>query len=122
LIDENLSPNLVAAARARGYAAMAVRDLGLLNARDWELLAVVERNDWTLVTNNTGEFRRRYRRHIVLRAGIVFLHGVAGLAAQTDAFEAALDDIQQDHNLTNTEVLVEYFGPGRYQVSRFDLP
>jgi hypothetical protein len=96
-------------------------NLGLLNTQDWELLGVVERDDWTLVTNNTGEFRRRYRRHVALHAGIVFLHGVAGLTAQMDAFEAALDDIRLYSDLTNTEVLVEYLRPGQYQVSRFDL-
>ena len=122
LIDENLSLDLVTAARARGYEAMAVRDLGSLSTRDWEILRFAEQNDWTLVTNNTAEFRRRYRRHVALHAGIVFLHGVAGLAAQMNAFEAALDEIQLDSDLTNTEVLVEYLGPGQYQVARFDLP
>jgi hypothetical protein len=39
-----------------------------------------------------------------------------------NAFEAALDDIDLNCDLTNIEVLVEYLGPGRYQVSRFDLP
>ena len=72
LIDENLSPDLVTAARARGYEAMAVRDLGLLSVRDRELLGIVERDDWALVTNNTGEFRRRYRRHVALHAGTYF--------------------------------------------------
>ena len=119
---KKLSPDLVTAARARGYETMAVRDFGLLSARDWEILRLVEQNDWTLVTNNTGEFRRRYRRHVALHAGVVFLHGVAGLAAQVDAFEAALDDIELNPDVTNTEVLVEYLGPERYQVSRFDLP
>jgi uncharacterized protein DUF5615 len=122
LIDENLSPNLVTAARDRGFEAMAVRDLGLLSARDAELIGIVERDDWTLVTNNTGEFRRRYRRHLALHAGVVFLHHVAGLASTMDAFLAALDDIEIDHDLTNTEVLVEHLGQGRYRVSRFDLP
>jgi hypothetical protein len=112
----------VAAARARGYEAMAVRDLGLLGEQDWELLRLVERDEWTLVTNNTVEFRCRYRRDVALHAGIVFPHDVAGLAAQMDAFRAALDDIQLSPDLTNTEVLVKPLGSGRYQVSRFDLP
>src|SRR5713101_6684165 len=90
LIDENLSPSLAERARARSYEAMAVRDLGLLTEQDWDLLRLIERDDWTLVTNNVREFRNRYRRHFALHAGIVFLDGVAGLAAQTNAFEAAL--------------------------------
>ncbi len=72
LIDENLSPDLVTAARALGYEAMAVRDLGLLSVHDRELLGIVERYDWALVTNNTDEFRRRYRRQVALHAGIDF--------------------------------------------------
>jgi hypothetical protein len=99
-----------------------VRDLSLLSTRDPKLLRLAEQGDWTLVTNNTGEFRRRYRRRVALHAGVVFLHGVSGLTAQMDAFEAALEDIQLNPDLTNTELLVEYLAPGRYQVSRFDLP
>ena len=111
LIDENLSPELAARARARGYEAMALRDLGLLTERDWDLLRVVERDDWTLVTNNVREFRSRYRTHASLHAGVVFLQGVSGLLAQMNAFEAALDDIDHSHDLINTEVLVECLGP-----------
>jgi predicted nuclease of predicted toxin-antitoxin system len=66
LIDENLSPVLVDLARERGYEAMAVRDLGLLNAKDWALLEKIQHEDWTLVTNNVGEFRKRYARKAVL--------------------------------------------------------
>jgi hypothetical protein len=87
-----------------------------------DLLRLVEKGDWTLVTNNTHEFRGRYRRHVARHAGLVLVEGVAGLAAQVDAFEAALDDIDNSRDLTNTEVLVERRGPGRYRVSRFDLP
>jgi|SRR5208337_1126086 len=81
LIDENLSPTLVDLARERGYEAMAVRDLGLLNAKDWTLLARVQNEDWTLVANNIGEFRKRYARKATLHAGVVFLVDVdaAGL-------------------------------------------
>ena len=45
LIDENLSPVLADLARERGYEAMAVRDLGLLNAKDWTLLEIVRCDD-----------------------------------------------------------------------------
>jgi hypothetical protein len=41
LIDENLSPTLADLARERGYEAMAVRDLGLLNIKDWTLAGEV---------------------------------------------------------------------------------
>ncbi|WP_373290632.1 hypothetical protein [Salinarimonas ramus] len=34
-MDENLTPILADMAHERGHGAMAVRDLGLLNAKDW---------------------------------------------------------------------------------------
>jgi hypothetical protein len=45
----------------------------------------------------------------------------AGFEAQRDALLAALDDIERDRNLVNTEALVEPQGDG-YRVRRFDLP
>jgi predicted nuclease of predicted toxin-antitoxin system len=94
LIDENLSPTLVDLARQRGHEALAVRDLGLLNAKDWTLLERVQNEDWTLVTNNVGEFRKRYARKTTLHAGVVFLVDVdAGRDVQKLAFAAALDEI-----------------------------
>jgi hypothetical protein len=64
---------------------MRVRDLGLLSERDWDPLDGIRKEDWPLVTNNVAEFRDRYRRKLELRAGVVFLIGVAGLAAQRSA-------------------------------------
>jgi hypothetical protein len=122
LLDENLSPALVELARVRGYEAMAVRDLGLLSERDWDLLPLIEQGDWTFVTINVHEFRVRYRRRLALHAGVVFLQGVAGVAAQATAFDVALDDIDRSRELTNTEILVERLGPTRFRISRSDLP
>jgi hypothetical protein len=48
---------------------MPVRDLGLLNTKDWTLLERVQNEDWTLVTNNVGEFRKRYARKTTFRRG-----------------------------------------------------
>lgn len=70
LIDGNLSPVLADLARERGWEAMAVRDLGLLDAKDWTLLDIVRRDDWLLFTNNVEEFRRRYARRVELHAGL----------------------------------------------------
>ena len=121
LIDENLSVQLPQLAHARGYQCMHVRDLGLLSEKDWHLLQRIREEDWTLVTNNVEEFRARYRRRVDLHAGVVFLVANAGIEAQKGALDAALDDIDRDGNLMNTEVLVEPHGGG-YRVRRFDLP
>ena len=89
---------------------MHVRDLGLLSEKDWHLLQRIREEDWTLVTNNVEEFRARYRRRRDLHAGVVFLVASAGIEAQKGALDAALDDIDRDGNLMNTEVLVEPHG------------
>ena len=107
LIDENLSPVLAELARERGHEAMAVRDLGLLNAKDWTLLELVQAGDWVLVTGNVDEFRRRYARRVDLYAGVVFLAGIdAGRDVQLGAFWAALDACAAGPDLVNTELLV----------------
>jgi hypothetical protein len=121
LIDENLSVQLPQLVRERGYECMHVRDLGLLSEKDWHLLERIREDDWTLVTNNVEEFRARYRRKADLHAGAVFLVSSAGFDTQKGALTAALDDIDRDGNLVNTEVLVERLGDG-YRVRRFDLP
>jgi len=121
LFDENLSVRLPRLAHERGYEAAHVRDLALLSTKDWDLLDRVRREDWTLVTNNVQEFRDRYRRKADLHAGIVFLIGGAGFEAQRAAMTAAIDEIDRDGDLTNTEMLVELYGDG-FRVRRFELP
>ena len=78
-----------------------------MSATDWDLLERISNEDWTLVTNNVEEFRTRYRRKVDLHAGVVFLVSNAGLDRQKGALNAALDEIDRDGNLVNTEVLVE---------------
>jgi predicted nuclease of predicted toxin-antitoxin system len=121
LVDENLSVRRPTLAHQRGYAATHVRDLGLLSEKDWALLDRIAKEDWTLVTNNVAEFRDRYRRKLDLHAGVVFLTGVVGIVEQSSAMRAALDDIDRNSDLTNTEVLVESHVDG-FRVRRFDLP
>jgi len=123
LIDENLSPKLADLAQSRGYHAAHVRDLGLLNAKDWDLLKVIQSGDWTLVTNNVVEFRQRYRSKVELHAGVVFLEGAdAGRDLQLSSFEAALADVAGRPSLLNEEMLVSPEPGGGFTVRRFDLP
>lgn len=122
LIDENLSPVLVDLAREHGYEAMAVRDLGLLNAKDWTLLEKIQNEDWTLVTNNVDEFRKRYARKLTLHAGVVFLVDVdAGRDMQRLAFAAALDEIGAHGELVDLELLIEPV-KGGFRARRVSLP
>jgi hypothetical protein len=107
LIDENLSPKLAEFAQSKRYEAAHVRDLGLLKAKDWTLLEVVQDGDWTLVTNNVAEFRTRYRSKVDLHAGVVFLESTdAGRDLQLASFGAALEDIDARPSTINQEILV----------------
>ncbi len=63
----------------------------------------------------------RATAQVDLHAGVVFLVGGVGFGAQRASMLAALDDIDRDGNLTNTEVLVEPRGDG-FRVRRFELP
>jgi predicted nuclease of predicted toxin-antitoxin system len=85
LVDENLSPVLVASARNRGFEAMHVNHLGLRTEADWDLLQVVAEQDWVLVTNNAVEFRGRHRQ-IELHPGVVFLLPAVRREAQLRLF------------------------------------
>lgn len=103
LIDENLSPVLADLARERGYEAMAVRDLGLLNAKDWTLLEIV--------------------RRVELHAGVVFLIGVdAGRDVQKAAWGAALHLVATVNNLINQELCVAPDADGQWRVKVMPLP
>jgi predicted nuclease of predicted toxin-antitoxin system len=101
LIDENLSPRLVIPARERGYVAMHVNHLGLRTETDWDLLKVIESEDWVLVTNNAIEFRRY--RNIEIHPGVVFLvPSVRGLD-QIRLFDRVLDYIETVPDLINSD-------------------
>lgn len=122
LIDECLSPVLVETAHAYGFHAMAVRDLGLQGAKDHQLLTLVIADDWVLVTNNTIEFRERYRTHAPLHSGVVFLDNVStGRVSQVLAFEAAVEDIRSRPDIVNTEISAFYSAAG-VRVTRSPLP
>lgn len=103
LIDENLSPALVAPARERGFEAMHVNHLGLRTEADWDLLKIIAAQDWVLVINNAIEFRGRYR-DIELPA--------VRRPDQLRLFIAALDQVQSHPDMVNRALDVS-FGPGR---------
>lgn len=58
LIDECLSPSLVDDAHAAGFLeSTCVRNRGLAGTKDWHLMTLVIAEDFTLVTNNSKDFR-----------------------------------------------------------------
>jgi uncharacterized protein DUF5615 len=114
---------LLSSRKSKGYEATSVRDLGRLSLKDWDLLNLILEGDWTLVTSNVVEFRKRYRSQTELHAGVVFLEGVdAGRDTQRAAFSAALTDVDAAPSIVNQEILVTPAETGGYTVRRFDLP
>jgi predicted nuclease of predicted toxin-antitoxin system len=120
LVDENLSIRLPEMAHARGFEATHVNHHGLHKAKDWDILKVIETEDWVLVTNNVVEFRGRFRR-LDLHPGVVFLLPSVQRQKQIDLFAAALDVVAQFPEMVNVEIDVDYANGG-IQVDRYVLP
>ena len=121
LVDENLSVKLPEAAHRRGFEATHVIHLGLREWKDWNILEVVERDGWILITNNAVEFRSRYRR-IKLHPGVIFLVPSVRRQQQLLLFEAAMDDLAINPDLINQALDIAFSEDGRIAVRRYSLP
>jgi predicted nuclease of predicted toxin-antitoxin system len=64
-VDEDLFPSLVDVARRRGLDATCNRDRALLGRFGTEVLRHCIDEDRTLITNNSGDFRRLCEREAV---------------------------------------------------------
>jgi predicted nuclease of predicted toxin-antitoxin system len=120
LVDENLSIKLPETAHARGFEATHVNHLGLHQSKDWDILRVIEEEDWVLVTNNVIEFRGRFRR-LEIHPGVVFLMPTVPRTQQIELFAAALDVISEFPEMVNVAVEVAY-AEGKIRVNRYALP
>jgi predicted nuclease of predicted toxin-antitoxin system len=117
LIDENLSVKLPEVAHKRGFEATHVIHLGLGEWRDWNILEIVESHGWVLVTNNAVEFRSRYRM-IGIHPGVIFLLPSARRELQLLLFEAALDDVKVNPDLTNQALDIDLSENARVIIRR----
>jgi predicted nuclease of predicted toxin-antitoxin system len=121
LIDENLSVALPRIAHERGFEATHVIHLGLGRWKDWSILEIARRDEWVLVTNNTIEFRSRYRA-IKDHPGVIFLLPSVRREAQLALFAAAIDDVSMDSDLTNQALDIDFAGDATIAVRRYALP
>jgi predicted nuclease of predicted toxin-antitoxin system len=121
LVDENLSVRLPEVAHQRGFEATHVVHLGLGEWEDWNILEVVEEHGWVLVTNNAVEFRSRYRA-IKIHPGAIFLLPSVRREQQLMLFEAALDDVAINPDMTNQALDVDLTGGSKIVVRRYALP
>ncbi len=100
---------------------MHVNHLGLRTEKDWDLLKIVENDDWVLVTNNAIEFRGRYRR-IEVHPGVVFLVSSVRGPDQVRLFEAVLDHVRLLPDLVNRAIDTMFDPTGRIVITDYDLP
>ena len=134
LIDECLSAELALMARLHGHhEASHVVWIGKAGWKDWELKTLILDEGWTFVTKNSDDFRgpseapgsRGQFADVKLHGGLICLNGPVGmdLDLQNDLFQAALEDLDRDQEMTNQvlEVTLPQRGT-QIEVVRYALP
>jgi len=109
LIDENLSPGMVARCAQRGIYAVAVAHVGLSGSKDWTLWQYALDNNFVVVTANTRDFMNLL--DVEMYPGIIALReGSLSRDEQWHRLELALDRILKhadpDRYMTNRVVEV----------------
>lgn len=134
LIDECLSPDLVATAINAGFPESShVTWLGKAGWKDWELKTFILDGDWTFVTRNSADFRgtaespgtKGQYADVPIHAGLICLNGPDGMRSplQRELFQAALDEIGGAEQFINEviEVDLEELN-GDFAIRRYNLP
>ncbi len=132
LIDENLSPSLVAQANVAGFVCAHINHLGLTGLKDWELKATIVEGDWTFVTNNGTDFRGSAKNpgsqgvyaDLSLHAGLICVDAPGGLnlERQKGLFDLILSNLGEAGDLTNQVLEVTLSTDGSVELSRFAMP
>jgi len=123
LIDECLSPDLVADARAGGHVdSTHVTWLSLTARPDWAIVRRALDDGFILVTNNTTDFTTLLARE-ELHPGLVCLNaapGLMSLAVQKRLFGLALARLSDEP--VNEVLEITLRADGSIRVDRYDLP
>lgn len=114
LIDECLSPDLVALAHSRGHAATHVVFRGLAGTADHDLIPLIRHEGLIFVTNNARDFLKLYARENVHAGLIVIVPGGIPAEVQLRLFAAALDAVESSPDLVNR--IVEVFSDGSVDI------
>lgn len=124
LIDECLSPDLVAIAQRKGfYESTHITWLGLHSASDWTIVPRAVEDEYVIVTNNTTDFIPLVR-HEEVHAGLVCLNIAPtrmSLKSQKCLFEYALDQLQGEEPI-NEVLEVTLTANGTVRATRYDWP
>lgn len=124
LIDECLSPELVALARARGFhESTHVTWLGMRSRKDWTIVRRAVKDGFILVTSNTVDFKPLYEREEV-HAGLLCLNVAPGLMAlevQKSLFLFALEQVAVNEPV-NEILELTVTAEGEVILDRYALP
>jgi predicted nuclease of predicted toxin-antitoxin system len=113
LIDECLSPELVAVALVRGLIATHVIWLDRDGSLDRELAALAAKRNYVFVTNNRRDFLRLYAA-LEIHNGLIIIVPSVGAEEQRRLFGLALDVAEQQDSLIN--LLIEIHADGTVEV------
>jgi predicted nuclease of predicted toxin-antitoxin system len=114
LIDECLSPDLVALAHSRGFDATHVVFRGLAGTADRDLLPIIRSEDFVFVTNNARDFIRLYARENIHPGLVIIVPGGISADVQTRLFARVLDEIEIVSDLINR--IIEVYSDGAVEV------
>lgn len=114
LIDECLSPALVAYAHSRGHHATHVVFRGLQGTSDQDLMPVVLLGNFVFVTSNARDFLRLYVQESVHPGLVVIVPGNISAARQIALFERAIDILEAQDDLINR--VLEIFADGTFEM------
>lgn len=114
LIDECLSPDLVALAHARGHDASHVVFRGLAGTPDRDLLPIIRHEGFVFVTNNARDFLKLYARENIHAGLIIIVPGGIPAEIQLRLFASVLDTIEPLADLVNR--IVEVYSDGTVEI------
>lgn len=134
LIDECLSPKLVAAAVNAGFPESShVAWLGKAGWKDWELKTFILEGDWTFVTRNSADFRgpaenpgsKGQYANVPIHAGLICLNGPEGMRSsiQLELFQTVIEEIGGADQLVNEVIEADLEDlEGDIIIRRYNLP
>ncbi|MET0970323.1 MAG: DUF5615 family PIN-like protein [Tardiphaga sp.] len=117
LIDECLTPALVAAAKARSFEADHVTHIGKAGWQDWNLVRFAVANDYVVVTNNRRDFLKgiRQARRSWRTDRADFVRG----ARAADRFVLKVLDVLGSRNDDLVNTLVEVLADGTVHLTEW---
>ncbi|CAA7612683.1 DUF5615 family PIN-like protein [Magnetospirillum sp. UT-4] len=114
LIDECLSPELVALAHSRGFAATHVVFRGLSGTADRDLMPLIRHEGLVFVTNNARDFLKLYARENLHAGLVVIVPGGIAVEVQLHLFGKVLDTLEGLSDVVNR--VVEVYSDGSVEI------